>query len=62
METVWKPLQLSENGKINNQRPNLSDSFDIRPLSGGDKPRHYKRRFTGEVGAGFIPARELACN
>ena len=28
-------------------RLNLSNSFDIRPYSGGDKPRHYKRRFTG---------------
>jgi hypothetical protein len=31
------------------------------PLAGGDKPRHYKRSFTEQVGAGFIPARELAC-
>ena len=35
--------------------PNLSDSFGIRLLSGGDKPRHYKRSFTGSVGAGLNP-------
>jgi hypothetical protein len=39
----------------------LSDFFDILPLAGGDKPRHYKQSFTEQVGVGFIPTRELAC-
>jgi hypothetical protein len=42
-------------------KPELSDFFGIQPLAGGDEPRHYKRRFTDKVGAGFIPARKLAC-
>jgi hypothetical protein len=25
------------------------------PLEGGDKPHHYKRSFTEQVGVGFIP-------
>jgi hypothetical protein len=35
--------------------PNLSDFFDFLPLDGEDKPRHYKRSFTEQVEAGFIP-------
>jgi len=42
-------------------QPELSDYSDILPVAGGDKPRHYKRNFTEQVGAGFIPARESVC-
>ncbi len=38
----------------------LSGFFDFLPLAGGDKPRHYEYSVTEKVGAGFIPARELA--
>ena len=37
--------------------PKLSDSIDIRALTGGDKPRPYNQKRTQRVGAGFIPAR-----
>jgi len=38
----------------------LNDICGLVPFAGGDKPRHYKRRFTELVGAGFIPARDTA--
>jgi hypothetical protein len=44
------------NGKSGLFGSELGDFFDILPLAGGDKPRHYKRSFTEQVGAGFIPA------
>ena len=40
--------------------PKVSNLIGIQALAGGDKPRHYKQSFTGQVGVGFIPTREFA--
>jgi len=40
--------------------PKEDNSIDMQALAGGDKPRHYKRRFARQVGVGFIPTREFA--
>ncbi|MCP4624875.1 MAG: hypothetical protein GY850_15325 [bacterium] len=65
------PAAGPKSGQIN-QKINFQDSqsylFPDRTifsifcaLVGGDKPLHYKRSFTEQVGMGFIPTRDLAC-
>jgi len=44
------PQDTEATGKLGMVLPKLGDFFDKLPLTGGDKPRHYKWSSTEQVG------------
>jgi hypothetical protein len=54
-DTLIKGL---EAGRLGSWKARKSESLEAGKSGGGDKPRHYKRRLSPQVGMGFIPARK----